>query len=350
MNNELFPDLPPLIPDKHPQKELFLCDVADAALKDILPQMEHPFYSLSKKPDTSIRRYEHNGNYVEVTPSVKGMATIYDKDILIYCISQIIDKIKRGEEISKRVRINTHDLLKFTNRGVGGKDYKALSESFDRLAGTRIKTNIVTGGKSQEDNFGLVDATTLVREFGSEGRLLSCSVTISDWVFNAIRAKEVLTLHPDYFRLRKPIERRIYEVARKHCGQKKQWIISISILHKKSGSKSPLKSFRLLLKNLSRTNHLPDYIVTIDSEKDQAVFLNRRTMPTGKSITNDNGYPCIMEITMEKARKVAPGYDVYWLKEEWLLFWDDSGRIAIKNPDAAFLAFCKKRSERAPCP
>ena len=32
--------------------DLFICDVADAALKDLIPQMEHPFYSLSKKPDT----------------------------------------------------------------------------------------------------------------------------------------------------------------------------------------------------------------------------------------------------------------------------------------------------------
>jgi hypothetical protein len=45
-----------LLPDRYPQHDLFICDVADAVLKDIMPQMEHPFYSLSKKPDTSIRR------------------------------------------------------------------------------------------------------------------------------------------------------------------------------------------------------------------------------------------------------------------------------------------------------
>ncbi|MAI19233.1 MAG: plasmid replication initiator, partial [Marinovum sp.] len=125
-----------LIPDRHPQKELFICDVADAALKDIMPQMEHPFYALSKKPDIGIRRYEHNDNYLEITPSVKGLATIYDKDILIYCISQIMEKLKRGEKVDRRVRINSKDLLVFTNRGVGGKDYTALSEALDRLAGT----------------------------------------------------------------------------------------------------------------------------------------------------------------------------------------------------------------------
>src|SRR5215467_14828684 len=90
-----------LLPVKHGQGDLFICDVADAVLKDLIPQMEHPFYSLSKKPETAIRRYEHNGNWLEIVPSVKGQATIYDKDILIYCISQLIEKQKRGEPVGK---------------------------------------------------------------------------------------------------------------------------------------------------------------------------------------------------------------------------------------------------------
>src|SRR3546814_19201322 len=97
---------PSLVAERHPQHELFICDVGDAVLKDVMPQLEHPFYSLSKKPETSVRRYEHNGNWLEVTPSIKGLATIYDKDILIYCISQIMEKLKLGEQVSQRVRIS----------------------------------------------------------------------------------------------------------------------------------------------------------------------------------------------------------------------------------------------------
>ena len=127
--------LSPLLPDRQPQADLFVCDVADAVLKDIMQHMEHPFYSLSKKPETRVRRYEHNGNWLEITPSVKGLATIYDKDILIYCISVIMDAIKRGEKVSQRVRINSHDLLQWTKRGTSGRDYMALAEALDRLAG-----------------------------------------------------------------------------------------------------------------------------------------------------------------------------------------------------------------------
>src|SRR5271165_5786373 len=106
-----------LLPVKHDAGDLFICDVADAALKDLIPQMEHPFFSLSKKKDTDIRFYEHNGNWLEITPSVKGLATIYDKDILISCISQIMEKLKRNEKVGPRVQITSYELLVFTNRG-----------------------------------------------------------------------------------------------------------------------------------------------------------------------------------------------------------------------------------------
>ena len=173
-----------LLPERHPQHDLFICDVADAVLKDVMPQMEHPFYSLSKKPETTIRRYEHNGQWLQVTPSVKGLATIYDKDILIYCISQIMAKLKNGEAVSKRVRIKSRDLLVFSNRGTSGKDYQALQDALERIRGTTISTNICTGDIEQTDTFGLIDASSIRRKHGLDGRLLSCEITLSDWVFN----------------------------------------------------------------------------------------------------------------------------------------------------------------------
>ena len=72
-----------------------------------MAHMEHPFYSLSKKPETTVRRYEHKGNWIEITPSVKGLATIYDKDILIYCISQIMAKLKTERARLSRASAST---------------------------------------------------------------------------------------------------------------------------------------------------------------------------------------------------------------------------------------------------
>ena len=314
-----------------------------------MAEMEHPFYSLSKKPETGIRCYENNGSWLKVTPSVKGLATIYDKDILIYCVSQIIGKIKRGEPVAKRVRLNSRDLLIFTNRGTSGRDYAALTEALDRLAGTRISTNIRTGDEEQFDTFGLINAASVRRKHGLNGRLLWCDIELSDWVFNAIKANEVLTLHPSYFRLRKPLERRVYEIARKHCGKQDEWKIGLTLLLKKTGSQSPMKRFRQMIRYLADNDHLPDYSVVYVSDSDQVIFRNREAW-WEKDRQVHPTFPRLEPETFHDARTVAPGYDVYHLEQEWRDFWVETGRPELVSPDKAFLAFCKRRYEKKPNP
>ncbi len=332
--------LAPLLPDRHPQHDLFICDVADAVLKDVMQHMEHPFYSLSKKPETSVKRYRNGDHWLEITPSVKGLATIYDKDILIYCISQIMAKLKHGEPVSPRVRINSHELLIFTNRGTSGREYISLMDALDRLEGTRIRTNIVSGDEEQIDGFGLIDASSIRRKQGLDGRLLWCEVKLSDWVFNAIKNEEVLTLHRDYFRLRKPIERRVYELARKHCGQQKSWKITLKHLLMKSGSQSPEKRFRQMIKQLAVHDHLPDYQVFFDEVADMVVFTNRGTMTPPSLI--EGRIPPLKSETYDRARQAAPGWDVRHLESEWR----DWIVEAPRDVDAAFVGFCRKWFEK----
>src|ERR1700733_5321440 len=338
-----------LLPAKHDTGDLFICDVADAVLKDLIPQMEHPFYSLSKKPETQIRRYEHNGNWLEIVPSVKGLATIYDKDILIFCISQLMEKLKHNEPVGPRVRITSYELLKFTNRGTSGKDYTALCEAIDRLAGTRIKTNIRTGAEEQLDSFGLIDAASIRRKHGLDGRLIWVEIKLSDWVFNAIRGQEVLTLHPDYFRLGKPLERRVYELARKHCGRQTTWQISIETLLKKSGSQSSIKRFRQHVKEIAQHDHLPDYRLVFDEAADMVIFFNRDGKWVERPLPSDGEtLPLLPTEAYEDGRDAAPGYDIHGLESEWREWWASSGKPKLDNPAAAFVGFCRSRHKRAP--
>lgn len=338
-----------LLPAKHANGDLFICDVADAALKDLIPQMEHPFYSLSKKPDTAIRLYEHNGNWLKIVPSVKGLATIYDKDILIYCISQIMEKLKRKEPVGPRIKITSYDLLVFTNRGTSGRDYDALVEAIDRLAGTRITTNIRTGDEEQIDSFGLIDAASIRRKHGLDGRLLWVEIRLSDWVFNAIRGQEVLTLHPDYFRLGKPLERRVYELARKHCGRQSTWQISLETLLKKSGSQSSTKRFRQHVKEMASHDHLPDYRLIFDEEKDMVAFFNRDNAWVERPLPSDGeSLPPLPTEAYDSGREAAPGYDIHALECEWREWWAESGKPTLDNPAAAFVGFCRSRHKRAP--
>ena len=110
--------------------------MTDAIPKDDMGSMEHPIFSLATKPDLAIREYEHNGVKVTIMPSTLGLATIHDKDILIYCISQLIAKMNAGIEPHRTLHIKAYDLLVSTNRNTDGRGYEQLVAALDRLSGT----------------------------------------------------------------------------------------------------------------------------------------------------------------------------------------------------------------------
>lgn len=347
----MVPDTPnpfdALLPDRHPQRDFFICDVADAVLKDLIPKMEHPFYALSKKPDTSVRRYEHGDKWLEVIPSAKGQATIYDKDILIYVVSQVMEALNRGEKVSRNIRFNPRDLLMFTNKGTGGKDYEAFCEGLERLMGTVIKTNITTaraeaeiplGDEEETGMFHLIEHAKIRRKNGSEGRILWAEITISEWIFNSIRRNQVLTLHPDYFRLRKPIERRVYEIARKFCGHSETWRIGLEKLLKRTGARTELKRFRHTIREIARTDHLPDYHVSHDEETDQVVFRNRGSMIENALPASWGGH--LDSDVYQDARRIAPGWDVREIERRWREWLGKKGEVP-RHPERSFLGFCK---------
>ncbi|GAB5405715.1 MAG: replication initiator protein A [Aureliella sp.] len=303
--------------------------------------MEHPIFSLSTKPDHHVRRYEHGDNFVEIKPSIDGLATVHDRDVLIYCISQVMAAVNDDRAVSQVIRFKAHDLLKATNRMTNGRGYEGLKAALERLAGTRINTNIVTGGKEVFNNFGLIDRFEIVRET-REGRMQEVEVRLSDWVFNALHHNEVLTLHRGYFRLRKPIERRLYEITRKHCGRQSQWRISLELLQKKCGANSSGREFRRLMTKIIEEDaqhaHIPDYAVSFESE-DMVLFQNRGTI---QSIAPEAD-PLISEIRLsadayEEGRLAAPGWDIYLLEQEWKEWISEIPR----NADAAFVGFCRK--------
>jgi hypothetical protein len=85
-----------LFPDRHPQKDFFILDIADVVPKDDTASMEHPLFSLATKPDMRHLLYESGDSRLEITPSYNGLPTIFDKDILIFCISQLMHAKNRG--------------------------------------------------------------------------------------------------------------------------------------------------------------------------------------------------------------------------------------------------------------
>lgn len=267
-----------LLPDHYAEADFFLANVLNAAPKDDVHSMEHPLFTLSKKPDIQIRRYEHNGNTLEIQPGLVGMPSIWDKDIIIFLASQITEALNRGRSDAKnrRVHFRAYEYFVATNKEGSGKDYAALRDGMDKLAAQRIKTNIATGDGSTRvrENFGIIDGWRIIEKSATDSKMIAIEVVLSEWLHAAIQSHEVLTLHRDYFRLSGAIDRRLYELARKHCGKQPKWTIGLDTLHKKVGSTAPLKRFRASIKQRVKDNLLPQYKITYDEERDTLTFTN----------------------------------------------------------------------------
>ncbi|WP_227271833.1 replication initiator protein A [Roseobacter weihaiensis] len=316
-------------------QDFFVCDFLGAVPKHDLASMEHPVFSLSTRPDRRILNYSHNDTDITITPSVKGRATIFDADILIFCISQLMAGLNAGRPVSRTLTLTAHDLLLATRRETSGDSYRRLRDAFERLAGTRITTNITTGEREVTSGFGLIEAWEIVRKTRA-GRMVSVSVTLSEWLYQAVLSKSVLTLNRAYFSLRKPLERRLYELARKHCGRQPTWRVSVETLCKKSGSNSPRRVFRAMIREIIKADSLPDYDLT--EEPGDIIRISPRRL-----IEAPGQGPQISAAAIEAARALAPQADVYALEAQWRAWWAQSGRTRLSAPDKAFLGWVRKQ-------
>jgi plasmid replication initiation protein len=328
-----------LFPRRHPQKDFFVLDISDVVPKDDTASMEHPLFSLATKPDTRELTYGTEENSVLIIPSVMGLPTIFDKDILIFCVSQLVHRQNQGLPIGKTVRFSARELSIATNRPIGGNHYKRLEQAFMRLRGTTFKSNIRTGGKAETRIFGMIDEGGFVMKDDGSDRLDYCEVVLSDWLMRSIEASEILTLSEDYFRLRRPLERRIYEIARKHCGHQKRWNSGLEKLQLKTGSNAPLKRFRHNLRQIIEDDHTPDYRIEL-TDTDQVIFRPRKALKNP-----DASLLLISAGAEEKARAIAreKGWDYHALEREWRDF--ARSKEPPRDPDHAFIGFCKKKEK-----
>ena len=338
-----------LLPDRHPTRDFFILDVSDASPKDDMASMEHPVFSLSVKPDMRELEYQHGGKRLRVVPSGKGLATIMDKDILLYCISKLVHELNAGKAITPWVELSAHEVMVATNWRTNRESYQRFEDALDRLRGTTIKTDIPTNDKVQVRGFGLIDAYEIDRKDeagnpGPFGRMSRVRIKVSDWTFRAVKGMEVLTISPQYFRLRRPLERRIYELARKHAGdapgRREPFKIGLGTLQYKVGSNAPAKKFRFFMKEIIRDGHIPDYDIWLDA--DLVYFKCRK-----EGRRQHRGMIALRPETLDRAQIIAAekGYSLADLEQEWN-DWVSGQSRKPTSADAAFIGFCKKKPSR----
>lgn len=291
------------------QIELFVCDTVDWPVKDDLASMDFPLFSLSKQRDTRVREYRLGNKTIRVIPSVAGAATVFDKDLLLYAASQIVGNLELNKPVSKTIRVNTVEFLVKTGRGDGRADYERILDMLRRLRGTTIETNIPTNNVVPTDGFSMIDTyqvlsekarkvikknpKTGVDETHEVSRVFSFKFTLSDWFYNSLVSKSILTIHPKYYQLSSPTERRMYEVLRKHCGDKPMFKINIDTLGEKLGTGKERFKLRELVRDVIAHDNLPEYHLALDTHRtpDMVVVYTREVGKLHADLIRNNNLP-----------------------------------------------------------
>lgn len=98
---------------------------------------------------------------IEITATAKGVATIYDKEVLLYIASLMVAKLEAGIDVSQEFYFTAHDLFRITGVSGSARSYSRLSDALERLQGTQIKTNIEAGGEGQAGFFSWLSEAQL---------------------------------------------------------------------------------------------------------------------------------------------------------------------------------------------
>ena len=363
------------------QVDLFLDQLIDAPIKDDRALMEFPFFSLQKQPRLEPFRYDDGTVKIEIEPGPKGMASIYDKDVLIYLASVLNDRIERGAPVDRTIRFPAYDFLRVTGRGTGKRAYELFLDALFRLRSTTIITTIVAADQKERRGFGWIESWRIIERETASGQkvMAAVEITLNDWMFRAVvKDRRVLTINRDYFSLTMGLERRLYELARKHVGHQAEWVIGLARLAEKCGSSREVRKLKTDLQKIITRASIPDYRVELVAAGDvgntpfktrdgqpmvRITPLTEMPAPTPRpppitdkitavessiaAPTAGDGIPRISIKAFDDARRLFPGYDVDHLEQRWQT-WTQAQDGILKNPDKAFLAWCRSYTSNNP--
>ncbi|MEO1042457.1 MAG: replication initiator protein A [Pseudomonadota bacterium] len=345
--------------------------------------MAFPFFALSKGRRMQPITYSDDYVSIEVRASQTGVATIYDKEILLYIASLLVSQMKRQETPSQEYAFTAHDFLRVIGGNRSARSYQRIHGALERLQGTQIKTNIEAGGEGEDGFFSWVSEAKMSYTKTADGkkRLSRVKVRLCDWLYRAIiKDQKILTYDSNYFQL-SPIERRLYEIARVHCGQQRFFHIGLGKLQKKVGSEDRPAKFKAALREVEGRQPIPEYDLTVvdDPHSDGARVIKSGGFASAISKRNPmvlirpKGRPraserrievvetpqietrrpdprdlAVSSHALEQAGRLFPGFDKYAVLEEWKRWAAD--KDAPRRPDAAFLAFFTTYAKNNPLP
>jgi plasmid replication initiation protein len=285
------------------QLDIFTVNTVDPPWRDNRDAMEYPFLSLQKGRTKAIKYRKGDVSLSVHAPAEFGLASIWDWDVIIFAASHLNDAIEAGLTPSPWIRFVPYDCMRQVGRHTGGQNYKELANAVRRLRMTTVITNIRYDDNAGEERpFSWLTDYRIPKKYtrlhltpdapdGEPDPSRPWELELAPWLYNAIlRRKDILAVHPDYFRLSGGLERWLYRLARKAVPDKAEVPaihFRMDTLHKQSGTTRPLRNFAGDIRKMAETQPLPEYGLRIDRDgKHELVTLYRdhgkpRRLPRG---------------------------------------------------------------------
>jgi len=231
--------------------------------------MLYPFFDLDRKAVKQKAVFQKGKTRIEIKAIAgQGIATIYDRDLIIYAASLVKQQIEADPAVEPRKELifAAHDFFGKACRDKSMRSYEKIEAAVERLKGTLIKTNIETGGRGATGWFNwLGEGTAVVYEIdeeSSERRMRYVKIVLCDWLMRAIREDgRMFAVPPTYFDLT-PVERRLYDLGRVNCDGSQVWRTTLGDLHLAVGANVAVPRFKAQVK----AANIPEYDVLITDE------------------------------------------------------------------------------------
>ena len=231
-------------------------EVLGARAAEFMADLPHCSPYAISAGDIKPRRFEYKGKFIQFSPSPNGLPTIRDYDVLIYCITWIVNAALEGrdDDVGSTYEFEVEDFYRFSGRPRNGERESLFIQGLDRLAGSTVTTNTKPIGLDNQ-SFNFVEHYQLDQD--ERGRLKSVRIKIPHTFYCLAHNEFFGTVHSDYFTL-SSARRLIYLFIKQLCGSEEKLLVPYSKLYAVTGSTSPLRKFLPVIDELV-TKPLPEF-------------------------------------------------------------------------------------------
>lgn len=215
----------------------------------------HPDYGLPTPTDHDIVLFMESW--------LAAQANHYRKALAYYAAQKAAGRQAEKPTPPPRVwRPTVVEIMEFTRdhdaklgKRYGGKQVSVLEQRLDRLKNTNAKIRQTGTRKRRIGTFSYIGDWSVISETET-GNIEQVEIEIPDWIYQGIVEAEkptILTFDDDYELIKQPIMKVLYRVLRAKATGKEE-AIPLEELHRRSGSRQPLKEFnRTLIERVGET-------------------------------------------------------------------------------------------------